>query len=129
MNLSKKVGLKIKKYRMEKNLSQDELAYRTDMLQSQINKLENGKRRFNADQLEKISKALDVPVIRFFEDEIELANDVDNQQLLKMISQMQKSKRKVLIYFLEYLQNSRETINVEILIKAIEFANSIGNPD
>ena len=72
MNLSEKVGLKIRKFRLEKGLSQEELAYKTGLQQSQIYRIETGKRRFNSDQLEKISQALGIPAIKFFEEALEI---------------------------------------------------------
>ena len=125
MNLSEKVGKRIRQFRIEKGLSQEELAFSTDLHQPQIYRLENGKQRFNSDQLEKISQVLGMPIIRFFEDDIEIGEDFDDVKLMEIFSQMLIKKRKTLIAFVEYLQNSQEDIDVDTLKKAIEFAKAV----
>ena len=125
MNLAEKVGSRIRKFRIEKGLSQEELAYRTNLHQAQIHRIENGKQRFNSDQLEEIANTLNVPVIWFFEDEIKIEDDIEDQQLLDIISKMQTKKKKVLVKFVEYLQNSKEDIEFEFIKKAYELIHSI----
>ena len=119
MNLSKKVGSNIRKFRLAKGISQAELAYRTDLHQSQIYMLENGKRNFNSHHLEKISQALDVPVIKFFEEEGKINREIEEQKLLDKISGMRPGKRKEIIDFLLGLDDN---IDVKILKKALELA-------
>ena len=122
MNLSERVGNLIRKFRMERGITQEELAYRTGLHQSQIYRLENGKRRFNSDQLEKISQALDVPIIKFFEEEKEAIDEFDDQELLKIVSRIGSGKRGELV---EILQNLVEDIDFEILKKFIEIVKLI----
>jgi transcriptional regulator with XRE-family HTH domain len=117
MNLSQKIGATIRKYRLEKGLTQEELAFRTDLQQSQIYRLENGIRRFNSEQLEKISQVLDIPVIKFFEEEIKVERDIEERKLFEKISRMRSSKRKQLI---EFLLNLDDNIDLKVLEKAIE---------
>ena len=120
MKLTEKIGKKIREIRVEKSVTQEELGFRTEIQQSLIYRLENGKRRINADHLEKISQALGVPVIIFFEERIDARADIDDQQLLGIISQMKASKRETLLGFIQLLQNSADDIDLEILKKAVE---------
>ena len=114
MKLTEKIGKKIREIRVEKSVTQEELGFRTEIQQSLIYRLENGKRRINADHLEKISQALGVPVIIFFEERIDARADIDDQQLLGIISQMKASKRETLLGFIQLLQNSADDIDLEI---------------
>ncbi len=64
------VGENLRKIRESMDLTQEELALRTSLTQGYINFLESGKRGFTKKSLEKISKALDVPIYElFYEDE------------------------------------------------------------
>lgn len=62
------IGDRIRDLRKLKGLSQEKLARLTDLGQSHINHLENGKRRINTDHLAKLAAALGVPVSAFMVD-------------------------------------------------------------
>lgn len=122
MNLVEKVGKRIRKLRLDKGLSQDELAFQTDLHQSQIYRLENGKQRFNSDQLEKISEVLGVPIIKFFEfEDNEVGERFNDMKLMEIISQMPARKKRNFGEVIKVLQDFEGDLDVEILKKAIEF--------
>lgn len=121
MNLSEKVGDRIKKFREAKRMSQEELAYQTGMYQSQIYRFEYGKQRINIEQLEKISEVLGVPVVEFFKTDVEVDKDFDNQQLLEIIFQMTEEQKKELV---EILRNLKD-FDFRILRKAAELVRLI----
>jgi transcriptional regulator with XRE-family HTH domain len=56
----KKIGLKIKELREEKNISQQELAYRCEFEKSNMNRIEKGKTNLTIGTLLKICEALNV---------------------------------------------------------------------
>lgn len=60
VNINKKLGKKIRELRKKKELTQEELAYRSDLDYSYINQIENGKRNPSMDAVERIAKALSV---------------------------------------------------------------------
>jgi transcriptional regulator with XRE-family HTH domain len=62
----KELGLAISKYRVRQKLTQTEVAYRCDMERGNLTRIEKGKANVTAETLLKISKALDVPVSKFF---------------------------------------------------------------
>jgi transcriptional regulator with XRE-family HTH domain len=55
------------KYRMDKGLSQQELAQMVGTSHSQISRIESGQHRTNLDSLQRIAKALDLTVVIGFE--------------------------------------------------------------
>lgn len=70
MDVRKKIGLRIKSIRAEKNISQKDLAYSSDIDRSYIASVENGNRNISIINIEKIAIALDVPLSDFFNSDI-----------------------------------------------------------
>lgn len=70
------VALKIKKYRKEQNMSQEELSNKSGINISTIKKYESGYRNPKPDQLLKIASALGVSINVFFDFEINTISDV-----------------------------------------------------
>jgi len=63
------VGENLRRIRLERGLTQEEVALRSGLSQGYINQLENGKRLYTQKSLELIAKGLNVPVIDFFKKE------------------------------------------------------------
>ena len=61
------VGRNIRIWRLEKKMSQTELANRLGLTFQQVQKYESGANRVGASRLMQISEALDVPIHSFFE--------------------------------------------------------------
>lgn len=60
---------KIKNTRESKNISQEELAKKVGLKQSQISKIENGTRQVKASELGLIANALDIPLVELLEEQ------------------------------------------------------------
>lgn len=60
VKIQKQLGEKIKKFRLEKDLTQEKLADLVKMDFTTINKIENGKRNPSIKTIEKIARALRV---------------------------------------------------------------------
>lgn len=60
LNLSKTVGEEIRKLRKKQNLTQEDLAEKTDIDYRSIGSIERGERNITLQTLEKIAKALGV---------------------------------------------------------------------
>lgn len=60
------VGANIKKLRLEKRLTQVGLGMKIYYCDTDISKIENGKRELSISELEKISKFFGVPIEDFF---------------------------------------------------------------
>ncbi|WP_199719792.1 MULTISPECIES: helix-turn-helix domain-containing protein [Anaerotruncus] len=61
--LSMTIGVNVKKYREQKGLSQEKLAYKSNLSVATISKIERGLTNPTADVIESIARALDVPVL------------------------------------------------------------------
>ncbi|MHC1747500.1 MAG: helix-turn-helix domain-containing protein [Cellulosilyticaceae bacterium] len=65
------IGLKIKNIRLNKGISQDELANTICKSRSSLQKYENGEVAITVDILEDIANALNIDVVEFFSDDVD----------------------------------------------------------
>src|SRR5580700_5531722 len=63
------IGDKLKALRAQKSLSQGEIEKRTGLLRCYISRVENGHTVPSVDTLEKMARALEIPMYRLFTDE------------------------------------------------------------
>jgi transcriptional regulator with XRE-family HTH domain len=63
------IGEKLKALRAQENMSQGALEKRADLLRCYISRVENGHTVPSVDTLEKMARALEVPMYRVFTDE------------------------------------------------------------
>jgi transcriptional regulator with XRE-family HTH domain len=63
------IGDKLKALREQKNLSQGDIEKRTGLLRCYISRVENGHTVPSVDTLEKLARALEVPMYRLFTDD------------------------------------------------------------
>ena len=68
MDILKLFGSNLKTLRLEKGLSQEKLAELSELHRTYISSIELGKRNVSLKNIEAISKALDVPIEKFFVD-------------------------------------------------------------
>ena len=61
MEIRKQVGRNVRRHRLEKNLSQEELAFEADLHQTYLSGIENGNRNPTVAVIKKIADALKVP--------------------------------------------------------------------
>jgi transcriptional regulator with XRE-family HTH domain len=109
------IGEKLKALRAQKNLSQGDLEKRTGLLRCYISRVENGHTIPSVDTLEKMARALQVPMYRLFTDEAHIkkpnlaAESIRNRMVnskqerehrafAKLFSRMDHKSRGLLIY-------------------------------
>jgi transcriptional regulator with XRE-family HTH domain len=63
------VGGNLKRIRTEMELTQEEVALRSELSQGYINQLESGKRMYTQKSLEQIADSLKIPISDFFHQE------------------------------------------------------------
>lgn len=68
MNVSKKFGNNVRKQRLEKGISQEQLAVLTNLHRTYIGGIERGERNPSLLNISKIAKALEVSVAALFEE-------------------------------------------------------------
>lgn len=66
MAIEEQIGERIKKIRIEKKLTQEQLAWEANVDRTYMNHVENGRKNISIRSLEKIIKALDVSFYEFF---------------------------------------------------------------
>lgn len=66
MNIKKKIGERIRELRNEKKLSQEKLAFDSNIDRTYMSHLENGRKNVSVETLEKIIKSLDTDFSSFF---------------------------------------------------------------
>lgn len=60
MDIRKRVGINVQKLRQERNLSQEELAFRSGLHRTYISGIERGARNPTVNTLDQLADALDV---------------------------------------------------------------------
>ena len=68
MDIRKSFGNKVKKFRLERGLSQESLALLADLDRTYIPGIERGDRNVSIVVIEKLSKALQIPINDFFDE-------------------------------------------------------------
>lgn len=63
IQISKKIGLKIKLLRNKAGISQEELGFRADISKTQIGLIERGESSPTIDTLDKIAHALNISIV------------------------------------------------------------------
>jgi len=66
MDIKEKVGNRIRELRKQLELSQESLAYKSEVDRTYMTDVENGRRNVSIEILEKIIKALEVSFTEFF---------------------------------------------------------------
>ncbi len=61
-------GLSLKKIRLKKNLSQEELAYKSGLHRTYISSVERGERNISLINIVYISNALEIPLYKLLEE-------------------------------------------------------------
>lgn len=107
-------GLRIKKYRLEKGLTQKELAERCGLFDSAIRRYESGRQNPKKETLEKIAAALEIPVTQLLFDGSIIFNDKADpnapiptkEQMIESLEQVKQCFSKLSDTLLEnYAQN------------------------
>jgi transcriptional regulator with XRE-family HTH domain len=118
-NLESKIniGEKIRKARLEKNISQNELTKLINAGKLTISQYERGKSTPNLFILLKIAKALGKPISYFFEEE----EDTERDELINMIISLSKEERKVIKGFINMLKSGvvKDERGYEEMVKEI----------
>ena len=90
MELQKKLGNKIRELRKKREMTQASLAEKTGLSDNFIGLLERGQTTPSLETLDRISKALKVPIRELFD--FETTGKVSKERLLQELNRMLKEK-------------------------------------
>ena len=96
-----KIGELVREYRLSKELTQQELAEKSDLSLPFINLIENNRRNLSVDTLLKILSAMEIDPSDFFRPLSETSDD--NLQLLIEKIQLNKNRTEIIELFLSIL--------------------------
>ncbi|MCP9015871.1 MAG: helix-turn-helix transcriptional regulator [Streptococcus salivarius] len=97
-----KIGELVREYRLSKELTQQELAEKSDLSLPFINLIENNRRNLSVDTLLKILSAMDIDPSDFFRPLSETSDD--NLQLLIEKIQLNNNRTEIIELFLNILK-------------------------
>ncbi len=66
--INKQIGDRIRKYRIKKGLSQEQLAHEADLHRAYIGQIERGEKNIGVQNLEIIAEALNIKLTKLLED-------------------------------------------------------------
>ena len=101
-----KIGELVREYRLSKELTQQELAEKSDLSLAFINLIENNRRNLSVDTLLKILSAMDIDPSDFFRPLSETSDD--NLQLLIEKIQLNKNRTEIIDLFLNILNLNKK---------------------
>lgn len=84
MKNTNEFGKRLKKIRISRNLSQEELAFQCNMQASHIGQIERGQKNPTLDTLIKISNGLNMPLTEL----LDFETDLEDQEQIKNLKQI-----------------------------------------
>jgi transcriptional regulator with XRE-family HTH domain len=109
------VSDRLKKVRLEKNLSQDFLAKKLGITQKAYSKIENNETKLNVDVLQRVSEVMDVPIETFFNNSQQpILNDFSNRTGGDNVIYENNSIDKIEELYKELLKSKDEVISSKV---------------
>lgn len=103
----KLIGKRIKRARLEKNLTQEEFAEKLDLSISFICQVESGKKKFNLKRIVEISKILEKPINYFIEGYEAKSND-DITEIISLLNKISSKKLKLSLEIIKLIYSIDE---------------------
>lgn len=101
---------KIKMYRIQKQITQEELAEATNLSSSYISQVESGKKKMGRVGLEKVATALDVSVVDLLNDSV-ASNTTKKNQIMIEVSDCDEYEMNIIydtvLHLKKALRNNR----------------------
>lgn len=111
MDLVKRVGEKIRYYRKERGLSQEELAYRASLHNTYIGQLERGEKNATIESLAKVCAALDITLSDLFNNEISHPTvlSYELEEMVRILKGRPKKDQRAVLMFIDSLIAWKDT--------------------
>lgn len=106
MDVNKYTADKLKKLRIENNLTQEKLAEELNITQQQIARYENNLRQFKQDFIYQLAEYFGVSINYFFpqnKNTLETKENKDNLQLMQQINSLPDDKKEMVKEFINLL--------------------------
>lgn len=105
MDLVKIVGERIRFYRKERGLSQEELAFRASLHNTYIGQLERGEKNATIESLAKVCAALDITLADLFKDEANQPKvlSFELEQIIGLLKGRSRKDQLAVLTFIESL--------------------------
>jgi transcriptional regulator with XRE-family HTH domain len=116
------IGEKVRNLRAQKNMSQGDMEKRTGLLRCYISRVENGHTVPSVDTLEKIARALEVPMYRLFTDEDHVKKPNIPAEDIRSRAANSKQEREVWA-FAKYFSRMRDKDRGLLIHMASKMAN------
>lgn len=91
------IGMRIKNYRLQKNLTQTDLADKVEVSDKYISLVERGHTKISLSRLAKVSNALDVDITILLKDVDDSSPNYMNDEIVDLISNMSPDTKKLLL--------------------------------
>jgi transcriptional regulator with XRE-family HTH domain len=106
---------RLKKIRLEKNVSQDFLAKKLGFTQKAYSKIENNETKLNVEVLQRVSEILEVPIESFFNNSQQpILNDFSNRTGGDNVIYKNNSTEKIEDLYKDLLNSKDDVINSKI---------------
>lgn len=105
-NVKMKTFQKIKRYRIQKEMTQEELAEATNLSISYISQVETGRKKMGRVGLEKVAAALEVPVGRLLEPDPAAGENAKKNQILREVSDCDEYEMNIIYDTVLHLKKS-----------------------
>lgn len=106
---------RLKKIRLEKNISQDFLAKKLGFTQKAYSKIENNETKLNVDVLQRVSEILEVPIETFFNNSQQpILNDFSNRTGGDNVIYKTNTSEKIEELYKDLLKSKDEVISSKI---------------
>lgn len=100
----RRLGIRIQKYRLEKNMTQENLAELIDSSQKYLSTVEAGKHRLSLDMVVSIAKALEIPVDSLIADYDNSSDESNLYLILDEIRGMNPKQLDILRDFIKIIK-------------------------
>lgn len=101
-DFTKIIGLRIRTYRNDRELTQEELAEKCCLHPTYIGQVERGEKNASILSVEKIAMGLDIPIEYLFKNIVETAEyDSNAEKILNVISSLDKKEQKKMLQIME----------------------------
>lgn len=118
------VGQNIKKIRLEKGLTQKQLAEKCGMFDSALRRIENGKQNPKIETVEKIANALNIPITDIIDNNtlnLFIDKEIDKQrQLLNTVGKIFSEDTKYALCLYDSLKPKNQTKTIGYMERLLE---------